>query len=550
MLTQIIGKTVMKKKGLTLSACMMVKNEEEMLARCLNSIKHIVDEIIVVDTGSTDATVAIAESFGAKIYHHPWEQDFSKHRNQSISYVTSDWFLIIDADEELDAYHLTKEDIKKRLAKAPKELHCFLINLLDKDAKGNVSTVAKSARIFRNRVGVEYRGIVHNTAYYSGKVTEMDLNMFHYGYALPAPQMQAKYKRTSSLLLKRIDIDPNDYAAYFYLCQVYMQMEQPEQAIKYARHCLDILPSEKKSGIDISFYYSLYHSITMSYIALSQYDIAIDTIRKGLKLLPDEIDLYYDLACIGVFSNNFDLVVEGAENYLRVVDEFRNKYLRAGTRFVFSTSEAIQLTVEYWLMSGYIAKERLNEALKVWERNRHLLLNKPSFLRELLVNLERKEAWDFIKKAVLYLFENIDKLEINSQKHILQYLIFCLRKDEDYENLETAISKYLDLIQNYRDIPEDTIVVIAEFLLKKGLSDFFLDITVELFEQAITTSIKVIDNVKIIANGYDVIAKKQPKNLKGFFISSLCLNIAWGLTEDNKYIESLTEIYNEQKLKN
>ncbi|MBF0230138.1 MAG: glycosyltransferase [Desulfamplus sp.] len=540
----------MKKKNTTnikLSACMMVKNEEEMLPRCLNSIKHLVDEIIVVDTGSTDATIAIAQSFGAKIYHHPWEQNFSKHRNQSISYATGDWFLIIDADEELDSYHLKKEDLKNKILKAPKELHCFLINLLDKDAKGNVSTVAKSARIFRNKVGVEYRGIVHNTAYYSGKVTEMDLNMFHYGYALPAPQMQAKYKRTSSLLLKRIDIDPNDYAAYFYLCQVYMQMEEPQQAIKYAQHCLDILPSEKKSGIDISFYYSLYHSIAMSYIALSKYDIAIDTIRKGLKLLPDEIDLYYDLACIGVFSNNFDLVVEGAENYLRVLDEFRNKYLRAGTRFVFSTSEAIQLTVEYWLMNGYISKERFNDALKVWERNRKLMLNKPSFLKELLVNLERKEAWDFIKKAVFYLFENIDKLETNSQKNILQYLIFCLRRDEDYENLETAISKYLDLIQNYRDIPEDTIIIIAEFLLKKGLSNFFLDITVELFEQTITTSIKVIDNVKIIANGYDVIAKKQPKNIKGFLLSSLCLNISWGLTEDDKYIESLTEIYNQQK---
>ncbi|MEJ2052223.1 MAG: glycosyltransferase family 2 protein, partial [Calditrichota bacterium] len=79
----------------TISACMMVKNEEEMLPNCLESIKDVVDELIVVDTGSTDKTIEIAESYGAKIYHHPWENDFSKHRNQSISYATGDWFLII-----------------------------------------------------------------------------------------------------------------------------------------------------------------------------------------------------------------------------------------------------------------------------------------------------------------------------------------------------------------------------------------------------------------------------------------------------------------------
>ena len=68
----------------TLSICMMVKDEEENLKRCLPSIQEIADELIVVDTGSSDSTVDIAKSFGAKVYHHPWENDFSKHWNQSI----------------------------------------------------------------------------------------------------------------------------------------------------------------------------------------------------------------------------------------------------------------------------------------------------------------------------------------------------------------------------------------------------------------------------------------------------------------------------------
>ena len=78
---------------------MITKDEEEFLPRCLTSVKELVHEIIIVDTGSADRTIDVAEAFGAKIYHHSWEDDFSKHRNQSISYAAGDWILVMDADE-------------------------------------------------------------------------------------------------------------------------------------------------------------------------------------------------------------------------------------------------------------------------------------------------------------------------------------------------------------------------------------------------------------------------------------------------------------------
>jgi cellulose synthase/poly-beta-1,6-N-acetylglucosamine synthase-like glycosyltransferase len=83
-----------KVKKPTISLCMMVKNEEKFLPQCLDSVRNYVDEIIIVDTGSTDRTVEIAEKYTDKIYFHPWEEDFSKHRNQSISYATGDWIFI------------------------------------------------------------------------------------------------------------------------------------------------------------------------------------------------------------------------------------------------------------------------------------------------------------------------------------------------------------------------------------------------------------------------------------------------------------------------
>lgn len=88
-----------KHKRRTLSVCMIVKNEEESLARCLNNVKPVADELIVVDTGSEDRTKDIAAIFGAKVYDFKWTGDFSEARNFSLSKASCDWILVLDADE-------------------------------------------------------------------------------------------------------------------------------------------------------------------------------------------------------------------------------------------------------------------------------------------------------------------------------------------------------------------------------------------------------------------------------------------------------------------
>ena len=88
-------------QGMRLSLCMIVRDEEEMLPRTLEAIKPAVDEIIIVDTGSTDATIAIAESFGATVIEREWTGSFSDARNASLEAATGDWFLYLDADEVL-----------------------------------------------------------------------------------------------------------------------------------------------------------------------------------------------------------------------------------------------------------------------------------------------------------------------------------------------------------------------------------------------------------------------------------------------------------------
>ena len=93
---------------MSLSLCMIVKDEGKFLEGCLESVKNFVDEIVIVDTGSTDNTIQIAEKFGAKVVKHNWDNSFSEARNVSLKHATKDWILVLDADERISEKDLAK----------------------------------------------------------------------------------------------------------------------------------------------------------------------------------------------------------------------------------------------------------------------------------------------------------------------------------------------------------------------------------------------------------------------------------------------------------
>jgi glycosyltransferase involved in cell wall biosynthesis len=93
--------TAQKYSTRTISLCLIVRNEQELLPRCLDSVRGVVDEIILVDTGSTDNTIKIAETYGARIYHYVWSDDFAAARNVSLAQANCEWILVLDADEVL-----------------------------------------------------------------------------------------------------------------------------------------------------------------------------------------------------------------------------------------------------------------------------------------------------------------------------------------------------------------------------------------------------------------------------------------------------------------
>lgn len=163
----------------TISLCMIVKDEQSFLGECLKSISRLVDEIIIVDTGSKDDTIKIAESFGAKVIEHKWNNDFSEARNVSLKHATKDWILVLDADEMI-----SKRDFENILALLREEsydaLYLIQRNYLIKgilssaDVSSNDDNYPESKdyigwspidtiRIFRNHRGYSFNDVIHES---------------------------------------------------------------------------------------------------------------------------------------------------------------------------------------------------------------------------------------------------------------------------------------------------------------------------------------------------------------------------------------------------
>lgn len=320
----------MKNGEIKISACMIVKNEEEHLPRCLISSKDFIDELIIVDTGSTDKTIEIAKAFGASIYSHEWENNFSLHRNQAISYATGDWIFIIDADEELIIND--KNNFKKYIENINKTKIDAIALLVQDIQGGNIVMQFNSARLFKKSC-VEYRGIVHNQPKIKGEGSNFCpfINLKHYGYDLTVEQKAAKTKRTSTLLFERLKIDSSDYICYFYLAQLLATNLKHEECIKngekYLAHKDDL-----GGGFNNSIYFTCFHN----YMKLADWDNAKRWLELGLKAIPDDLDINLAQLEFGVCKKESNLITQGAKNYLRIFESYQKNPSLKGNRFTYS----------------------------------------------------------------------------------------------------------------------------------------------------------------------------------------------------------------------
>ena len=217
-----------------ISLCMIVKNEEKYIAACLKSAALLVDEIILVDTGSTDSTLEIAEGFQARIFHYPWKENFAHARNYSLAQATGEWILVLDADEAL--YH---EDIEKlkhivRTTTANAislKFHNFILEDSEEEYNTHVGI-----RLFRNHI-FQYEGAIHEQLVAICEETPLrlkatDVRVGHYGY-LKSNAGKRKRERNIPLIQKLLEENPEDAFQLFNMGNEFMSDGAYENALLY-----------------------------------------------------------------------------------------------------------------------------------------------------------------------------------------------------------------------------------------------------------------------------------------------------------------------------
>ena len=209
----------------TIALCVIARNEERFIADCIDSARPHVDEVIVVDTGSTDRTREIAREHGARVESFDWCDDFAAARNAAIDHATSDWIIMLDADERLDPS--SGPALRAVIAAAPPGTHSIspVIESRQLDSLSSASTTINVPRLFPRRPDIRFVGAIHEIVTYlpdpAGTILAAapQLRIIHFGYDVGIYKDRDKDARNIALLEKAIEKNPDDGRMLYFLLQ-------------------------------------------------------------------------------------------------------------------------------------------------------------------------------------------------------------------------------------------------------------------------------------------------------------------------------------------
>lgn len=365
-----------------LSLCIIVKNEEQNLPACLKSVKDVVDQIVVLDTGSSDRTVEIARQWVAQVEYFKWCNDFAIARNESLKYAQGDWILVLDADEQLNPSAINP--LKQAITS---EDH-LVINLIRHEIGATQSPYSLVSRLFRNHPQVQftrpYHAIIDDSVEAllkhepHWKIASLPvIAIDHYGYKPSIIAAQNKAERAKLAMETYLRDHPGDPYTCSKLGALYSQMGEVKQGIEVLEHAL----CQESSDL---VRFELYYHLALAYSRLQKFAKAIKYYRQAIALevlLPLKLGAYNNLGNLLQAQGNLGDALLMYQKTIEIDPTFAQGYFNRGMAFktlgkldsaIAAYRQAIQYNPQYAqayqnLGVAYLKGSNVPESLKAFK---------------------------------------------------------------------------------------------------------------------------------------------------------------------------------------
>lgn len=293
--------------------CMIVRNEEEYLADCIESVRHLIDEIIVVDTGSTDSTIEQGLKAGARIFHYSWQQNFAEVRNYALEQATGDWILVLDADERLE--YIDSDKFNDLLLHS--DVEGYFITIESYIGHGEEKIFDQVVRLFKNKPNYRFSGAIHEQVVGSikdnnrgGGLACADFKIIHRGYLNKRIQEKSKHVRNMEVINRALIDNPYDPFLRYSLGIEYIQQGEVVQANEQ----LTIALKNLKGGEGYS--HSVVVNLSSGLLQTGQLKEAEELIDQALIMLPKDSDLMLLKGMVALYKKDYKATIEFLEQSL------------------------------------------------------------------------------------------------------------------------------------------------------------------------------------------------------------------------------------------
>ncbi len=345
-----------------LSVCLIVQDEAEHITGCLASVKPLASEIIVVDTGSRDATVRLAAQAGARIHHFSWSGEFAPARNFALEQATGNWILVIDADETLAP---VGENLFKELLAAP-DVEGYFVNIKNYVNSGDQISWDKVVRLFRRNPSYRFRGAIHEQI--APAILEVNhgqglavapLTINHCGYLDSLLQKKQKHRRNVRIIKQALTrYSPDPFLWYCLGLEYYGQTQIPAGLA-----CLETALSQLQGNE--GFGESVLVNLTLGYFQTGQTEKLLRLASGYQTIFPRQPILYLIYSIASLQSGRYR---EAAESLRQAAVTSALKHLPDGAAYfqlVASELDLISTLIEKQLIDCHIPLQSIFASLRL-----------------------------------------------------------------------------------------------------------------------------------------------------------------------------------------